>query len=40
MNARNFGIMRKFIRTLLSMIQLESNRLKMLHTKASHMSTI
>ena len=40
MNERNFGIIRKFIRILLSMAQLGLNRLKMVHIKASHMSTI
>ena len=40
MNARNFRTIRKFIRTLLSMVQLGSNRLKMVHIKASHMSMI
>ena len=39
MNARNFGIIR-FIHTLLSMVQLGSNRLKMVQIKASHISTI
>ena len=38
MNVRNFGIIRKFIRTLLSMVQLGSNSFKMVHIKASHMS--
>ena len=36
----NFGIIRKFFCTLLSMVQLGSNRLKMIRVKASHMSTI
>ena len=40
MNARNFGIIRRFIRTLLLMVQLGSNRLRMVHIKASHTSTI
>ena len=40
MNARNLGIIRRFIRTLLSMAQLGSNRLKMVDIKASHTSTI
>ena len=40
MNVRNFGIIRKFTRISLSMVQLGSNRLKMVHIKASHMSTI
>ena len=40
MEARNFGIIRKFIRTLLSMVQLGSGRLKMVDIKTSHMSTI
>ena len=35
MNVRNFGIMKKFIRTLLSMEQLGSNRLKMVHSYKS-----
>ena len=39
MNARNFGIMR-LIRALLSMVQLGSNRLKMVYVKASHASAI
>ena len=39
MNARNFGIIR-LIRTLLSMVQLGSNRLKMVYVKASHASAI
>ena len=37
---RNFGIIREFIRTLLSMVQLGLNGLKMVHIKASHVSTI
>ena len=37
MKARNFGIIR-FIHTLLSMVQLGSNRLKMVHIKASHIT--
>ena len=40
MNSRNFGIIREFIRTLLSMVQLGLNGLKMVHIKASHVSTI
>ena len=40
MNARNFGIIRRFIRTLPLMVRLRSNRLKMVHIKASHTSTI
>ena len=36
----DFGIIRKFIRILLSMVQLGLSRLKMVHIKASHMSTI
>ena len=40
MNARNFGIIIRFIRTLLLMVQLGSNRLRMVHIKASHTSTI
>ena len=40
MNERNFVTIRKFIRTLLSMVQVGSNRLKMVHIKASHMPTI
>ena len=39
-NARNFEIIRKFIRALLLMVQLGSSRLKMAHTKAPHTSTI
>ena len=39
-NVSNFGIIKKIIRTLLSIVQLRSNRLKMVHIKASHMSTI
>ena len=35
-NARNYGIITRFIRTLLSMVQLGSNKLKMVHIKASH----
>ena len=37
MNVRNFGIIRKIIRTLLSMVQLGSKRLKMVHIEASLM---
>ena len=40
MNARNFGIIRTFTRTLQLMVQLGSNRLKMVQIKASHISTI
>ena len=40
MNVRNFGIIKKFIRSLLSMVQLGANRLKMIDIKASHISTI
>ena len=40
MNERNFVTIRKFIRTLLSMVQVGSNRSKMVHIKASHMPTI
>ena len=39
-NIGNFGIIRKIIPTLLSMVQSESNRLKMAHIKISHMLTI
>ena len=40
MNARNFGVIRRFICTLLSMVQLGSSRLKMVHIKTSHISMI
>ena len=40
MNVRNFGIIRKFIRSLLSMVQLGSNKFKMVDIKASHISTV
>ena len=39
-NVRNFGMIQKFIRVLLSMVHLGSNRLKTVHIKASHKSTV
>ena len=38
-NKRNFEIIRRFIRTLLSKLKSEPNRLNLVHTKTSLMST-
>ena len=40
MNVRKFGIIKEFICTLGSMVQLGSSKLKLVHIKVSHMSTI